>query len=143
MNPTRCCRPHGYPSSRPIGRANPRSFIKRHTLRMVNFHDPAVLLQDQCVYYAFSASLRKLKNPPGLIFSVALLKLSVTVDGLYMWVHILQLRVTLFPLTSGRPLHIRWEFVTTLYYEWHVIRGHRPYRWTIWVCSYMSSPASE
>ena len=25
------------------------------------------------------------------------------------------------------------EFVTTLDYEWNVIRGHQPYRWTIWV----------
>jgi len=28
-----------------------------------------------------------------------------------------------------------WEFFTTLDYEWGVIRGHRPYRWTIWVYS--------
>jgi hypothetical protein len=28
-----------------------------------------------------------------------------------------------------------WEFVTTLDYEWSVIRGHRPYRWIIWVYS--------
>ncbi len=27
-----------------------------------------------------------------------------------------------------------WEFFTTLDYEWDVIQGHRPYRWTIWVC---------
>ncbi|KAH9956524.1 hypothetical protein BC827DRAFT_1270890 [Russula dissimulans] len=26
-----------------------------------------------------------------------------------------------------------WEFVTTLDYEWSIIRGHRPYRWTIWI----------
>ena len=26
-----------------------------------------------------------------------------------------------------------WEFVTTLDYEWSVIRGQRPFRWTIWV----------
>jgi len=26
-----------------------------------------------------------------------------------------------------------WEFITTLGYEWSVIRGRRPYRWTIWV----------
>ena len=26
-----------------------------------------------------------------------------------------------------------WEFFTTLDYEWSAIRGHRPYRWTIWV----------
>jgi len=28
-----------------------------------------------------------------------------------------------------------WEFVTTLDYEWRVIRGRIPYRWTIWVRS--------
>ncbi|KAF8487392.1 hypothetical protein DFH94DRAFT_25666 [Russula ochroleuca] len=28
-----------------------------------------------------------------------------------------------------------WQFFTTLDYEWDVIRGHRPYRWTIWVYS--------
>ncbi|KAH9956532.1 hypothetical protein BC827DRAFT_1270896 [Russula dissimulans] len=26
-----------------------------------------------------------------------------------------------------------WEFVTTLDYEWSVLRGHRPYRWTMWI----------
>ncbi|KAH9954859.1 hypothetical protein BC827DRAFT_923099 [Russula dissimulans] len=28
-----------------------------------------------------------------------------------------------------------WEFITNLDYEWSVIRGHRPYRWTIWLYS--------
>ncbi|KAI0294354.1 hypothetical protein BC826DRAFT_341154 [Russula brevipes] len=28
-----------------------------------------------------------------------------------------------------------WEFFTTLDYEWDVIRGRRPYGWTIWVYS--------
>ncbi|KAN0125617.1 hypothetical protein V8E52_000824 [Russula decolorans] len=28
-----------------------------------------------------------------------------------------------------------WEFVTTLGYEWSVIRRHRPFRWTIWIYS--------
>ncbi|KAF8504745.1 hypothetical protein F5888DRAFT_1886812 [Russula emetica] len=28
-----------------------------------------------------------------------------------------------------------WEFVTTLDFEWSVIRGHRPFRWTIWIYS--------
>ena len=26
-----------------------------------------------------------------------------------------------------------WEFVTSLHYEWDVIRGRQTYRWTIWV----------
>ncbi|KAI0270473.1 hypothetical protein BC834DRAFT_516165 [Gloeopeniophorella convolvens] len=28
-----------------------------------------------------------------------------------------------------------WEFIITLNYEWSIIRGRRPYRWTIWVYS--------
>jgi hypothetical protein len=29
-----------------------------------------------------------------------------------------------------------WEFFTTLDYEWGVIRGDLPYRWTIWIYSF-------
>ena len=37
-------------------------------------------------------------------------------------------------LTNNNPLLISsWEFLTTLDYEWSVIRKHRAYRWTIWV----------
>ena len=54
-----------------------------------------------------------------------------TVDGLFMWVcSVIQV--------SGHhesyPCIPSWEFITTLDYEWSVIRGRRPYRWTIWVC---------
>ena len=28
-----------------------------------------------------------------------------------------------------------WEFITTLYYEWSIIRGRRSHNWTIWVRS--------
>jgi hypothetical protein len=28
-----------------------------------------------------------------------------------------------------------WEYVTTLDFELDIIRGRRPYQWTIWVCS--------
>jgi hypothetical protein len=37
-----------------------------------------------------------------------------------------------------RPSVFSWEFFTTLDYEWDVIRGHEPYRWTIWVCTLLS-----
>jgi len=40
--------------------------------------------------------------------------------------------IKLFHTISG--LYI-WEFFTTLEYEWDVIRGRRPYRWTIWIYS--------
>jgi len=57
---------------------------------MVDFRDPAVPAQDL----------------------LALAKLGLAVDGLYIW-----------------------EFVTTLNYEWRTIRGRQPYRWTIWIYS--------
>jgi len=57
---------------------------------MVNYHDPAVIVQD----------------------SLVAIKLWHTVSGLYIW-----------------------EFFATLDYEWSVIRGRRPYRWTIWIYS--------
>lgn len=39
----------------------------------------------------------------------------------------------LFYLYYDSTLNPRWEFFTTLDYEWRVIRGRSPYRWTIWV----------
>ncbi|KAH9962365.1 hypothetical protein BC827DRAFT_1375837 [Russula dissimulans] len=36
--------------------------------------------------------------------------------------------------TTACGLYI-WEFITHLDYEWSVVQGHRPYRWTIWVYS--------
>lgn len=32
-------------------------------------------------------------------------------------------------------LNSSWEYFTTLHYELDVIRGHRPCRWTTWVCN--------
>ncbi|KAI0002214.1 hypothetical protein BJV74DRAFT_41381 [Russula compacta] len=53
-------------------------------------------------------------EPNGSVLSAdALVKLWHAVDGVYLW-----------------------EFFTTLDYEWEVIRGRRPYRWTIWVYSF-------
>ncbi|KAI0281721.1 hypothetical protein BC826DRAFT_1111202 [Russula brevipes] len=43
---------------------------------------------------------------------LAFVKLSHTLTGLYIW-----------------------EFATTLDYEWSIIWGRRPYRWTIWIYS--------
>jgi hypothetical protein len=37
-------------------------------------------------------------------------------------------------IAQARHFASRWELVTTLDYEWDIIRGRRPYRWTIWVC---------
>ena len=39
------------------------------------------------------------------------------------------------PLSCTSIRTSSWEYVTTLEFEWDVIRGRRSYRWTIWVCS--------
>src|SRR5712672_1652089 len=36
--------------------------------------------------------------------------------------------------STGR-CRLSWEYFTTFDYEWSVIQGRRPYRWTIWVCT--------
>jgi hypothetical protein len=38
------------------------------------------------------------------------------------------------PLSCTSIRTSSWEYVTTLDFELEMIRGHRPYRWTIWVC---------
>ena len=66
------------------------------------------------------------------LFTVSLVKLWHTVDGLFMWV-----------CPASRSLGIAWpdppfsswEFFTTLDYEWSFIQRRRPYLWTIWVRS--------
>src|SRR5579863_8526011 len=40
-------------------------------------------------------------------------------------------RLGCVPTIIIRPSASSWEFVTTIDYEWSVIRGRRPYRWTI------------
>jgi hypothetical protein len=40
---------------------------------------------------------------------------------------------TAYSIIMNRPSASSWEFVTTLDYEWSVIRRRRPYRWTIGV----------
>ena len=54
---------------------------------MVDFRDPAVPAQDLGAYYAFSTFLYAKKSHWAHLFTVALDKLGLAVDGLYMWVH--------------------------------------------------------
>jgi len=46
--------------------------------------------------------------------------------------HVQMVALKLWHATGG--LYI-WEFFTTLDYEWGVLRGRHPYRWTIWIYS--------
>jgi hypothetical protein len=50
---------------------------------MVNFHDPITILLDSCVYPAFCLLF---KSHWAHLFAVAFVKLSHTLDGLYMCV---------------------------------------------------------
>jgi hypothetical protein len=49
--------------------------------------------------------------------------------------HVSLFRAVDIPLSRSSTSTSSWEFVTTLDYELSIIRGHRPYQWTIWVCN--------
>ena len=93
---------------------------------MVNYRDPAVVAQDGCAY-AFAA---KRANSESQLTSstVALSKIWHAVAGLYLCVSHNVSNINNNFISS-------WEFVTTLDYEWSVIRGRCVYGWTRWVCS--------
>jgi len=92
---------------------------------MVNFQDPAVVLQ-YVGALAFGIRNWSLKNNEPISTGI-LEKFWHTINGLYMWVCI--------SLSTSRWFNhpSSWEFFTTLDYELDILRGRRPYRWTIWV----------
>jgi len=61
---------------------------------------------------------------------VALTKLFHTMGGLYMYADPVAHSWLSDNTLHYSILHPSWEFVTTLDYEWNVIQGRRPYRWT-------------
>jgi hypothetical protein len=63
-----------------------------------------------------------------VLWIVIVVKFLHAMSGLYMWVIAIFMYVTQF-----NPSCSSWEYFTTLDYEWRVIRGRLPYRWTIWV----------
>ncbi|KAN0118812.1 hypothetical protein V8E52_004923 [Russula decolorans] len=72
-----------------------------------------IALLSPIVPYKLHARMVDYRNPNTVTHdSAALVHLHHVVDGLFIW-----------------------EFFTTLDYEWDVIRGRRPYRWTIWIYS--------
>ena len=46
-----------------------------------------------------------------------------------------------YNVNSSTQLSCSWEFLTTLDYEWKVIYGRIPYRWTIWVREFVMTRA--
>ena len=100
---------------------------------MVNYHDPIVLQQDICAFpfvakYIDSGS-QLTSFDSGRVGFLACCG----------WTLLVCLpRSTLITYLNNKDRYnpviiFSWEFVTTLDYEWSVIRGHRPFRWTIWV----------
>ena len=98
---------------------------------MVNFYDPVVYREEsRPSFLTFLPSLEISHNTPFFSPGRQLLERR-------RWsLHVCPPTTGLSPpqcvalLNSSSP---SWEFLTTLDYEWSVIRGHRPYRWTIWV----------
>ncbi|KAF8496177.1 hypothetical protein F5888DRAFT_1804314 [Russula emetica] len=75
---------------------------------MVDFNNPITIAREFGAYALPSGS----GDLPSFFSTVAAVNVWHTFDGIFIW-----------------------EFFTTFGYEWDVIRGHRPYRWTIWVYS--------
>ena len=104
---------------------------------MVDFHNPVTMAREFGAYALSSGSSRGFTF---VIFNSGDCK-SLAHRGWYIYVSF-----PAVPLLPGLYLTIQlrppaassWEFFTTLEYEWDVIRGHRPYRWTIGVCTLLS-----
>jgi hypothetical protein len=105
--------------------------------RMVDYNNPATIAREQSAH-VFSAC-----SPINWsVFSTAaIVHFWHVVDGLYMYVSLPGLCAfasSIYVTTQRRTSVLSWDFFTTLDYEWDVIRGRRPYRWTIWVCGLLS-----
>lgn len=100
-----------------------------HTSPTPSLHHDLTLTGSQCVEsFCCSRQLGKFNHSTLLI--VVALKLWHATSGLYMSVVF-----TIFLHVAHTQLSLSsWEFFTTLDYEWAVIRGRLPYRWTILVC---------
>jgi hypothetical protein len=96
---------------------------------MVNYHDPDVVLQDNCAY-AFAEKYMGSESQLTFFDSGSVENLACCGWTLLVC---LPRRAHKISHYNNPVLISSWEFVTTLDYEWSVIRGHRPYRWTIWV----------
>ena len=97
---------------------------------MVNYHDPDLVLQDICTY-AFAKKYMGSESQLTFFDSGSVKNLACCGWTLLVC---LPHRAHKISYYNNPVLISSWEFVTTLDYEWSVIQGHRPYRWTIWVC---------
>ena len=105
---------------------------------MVNFRDPEVVTADFCTF-VISRWFWSLENCSGPAFhSGACEALARSGRPLAVSFPVI---VPLLPesLTYLNPSSSSWEFLTTLDYEWNLIRGNIPYKKSIWVCGDTSS----
>jgi hypothetical protein len=100
---------------------------------MSNGLDPIVIDRSECEYVFLLYSSENLRCPSsdrGPLNDVARVQWC-----LYVRLPVLRRH----PMTSNLTFISSWEFFTTLDYEWSIIRGRRPYRWTIWVRTHTST----
>ncbi len=83
--------------------------------------------------YTTPSSLRSLETQPLNILVDSSTPEILACPGWYLPVGLLANQLEYYVTKSFPTPTDSWEFVTTLDYEWMVIRRHRPYRWTIWV----------
>ena len=81
---------------------------------------------------------------------MVLVKFWLVASGIYLWVFFAgssdYCRSPEYQMAQIISVTDSWEYATSLYYEWDVIRGHQRYRWTIWVGPHVNShrrPCSE
>jgi hypothetical protein len=101
---------------------------------MVNYQDPDVVLQDTCAY-AFAA--KYMGSGSQLTSSDRGSVENLACCGWTLLVCLPRRALDSHSISNNNNLVLisSWEFITTLDYEWSVIRGRRPYRWSIWVRS--------
>ena len=104
---------------------------------MVNFRDPAVIAQDYCAYifgailqettdseFSFRSGAHQAVAHPRRPLHVRLSGSAAAPAASYH---------SMSPVTHNPIFAYSWEFVTTLEFEWDVVRGRLQYRWTFWV----------
>ena len=95
---------------------------------MVNLHSPVLSAKDSCAYGFVTLPVPGTLNNPVLL-TATLVSLWNVMSGIYLYVFTL-LFLSVFQIYNFLS---SWEFVTTLDYEWRVIRGRLPRRYSIWV----------
>jgi hypothetical protein len=99
------------------------------SLKMVNFRKPVVAsgTGSACASQDSEGHQTNLNLPVSQVFWLL-------VDGFYMCACSL-LGISPLRCVASQLLIYSWEYFITLDLEWNVIRGRRPHRWTIWVCT--------